>query len=199
MTAQQDSSRPSDPVFLTLEAWSQGMMVGSLITMALITAANMRGKVLLHKLVLVEVWPSVRLFLSSHAHYQMFKLVLAIPNGFFIFFEPPVFGWYLSSTATLLIISWSLHNVIAWIKNKPFLSRTTSRIYIGTVVLVQAYWVLEIYANFTYFNNINAHLFISTRPYEALCRYGSFWNQNCAYIQLTIHSFQWPMVDLHHN
>lgn len=102
---------------------------------------------------------------------QIFKLVLAVPNGFFIFFNPPVFGWYLSSTAVVLIGSWSLHNVIAWIKNKPFLDRTTSRIYIGTVVLIQGYWILEIYANFTYFNNINEHLFVSTRPYEALCRY----------------------------
>lgn len=98
------------------------------------------------------------------------KLVLAIPNGFFIFFDPPVFGWYLSSTAVLLITSWSLHNVIGWIKNKPFLAQTTSRIYIGTVILVQSYWVLEIYANFTYFNGLNEHLFVSTRPYEALCR-----------------------------
>jgi hypothetical protein len=97
--------------------------------------------------------------------------VLAVPNGFFIFFNPPVFGWYLSSTAVALVSSWGLHNVIAWIKNKPFLNRTTSRIYIGTVILIQAYWVAEIYANFTYFNSINERLFVATRPYEALCRY----------------------------
>lgn len=101
---------------------------------------------------------------------HLYQLVLAVPNGFFIFFDPPVFGWYLSSTAAVLITSWSLHNVIAWIKNKPFLNPTTSRIYIGTVMLVQVYWILEIYANFAYFNGINKHLFVSTRPYEALCR-----------------------------
>lgn len=102
---------------------------------------------------------------------QIYKLVLAVPNGFFIFLNPPVFGWYLSSTAAILIASWSLHNVIAWLKSKPFLSRTTSRIYIGTVISVQAYWIVEIYANFTYFNDINERLFVATRPYEALCRY----------------------------
>jgi hypothetical protein len=38
--------------------------------------------------------------------------------------------------------------VIAWLKNKPFLSKNGSRFYIGTVILVQPYWVLEMVANF---------------------------------------------------
>ena len=54
---------------------------------------------------------------------------------------------YLSVTAIFLNTSWSLHNVIAWIKNKPFLSRRTSLIYIITVIAVQPYWVVEIVAN----------------------------------------------------
>lgn len=45
-------------------------------------------------------------------------------------------------------MSWTLHNVIAWMKNKPFLSRKASGFYIGTVILVQPYWILEITANF---------------------------------------------------
>ncbi|KIW15312.1 hypothetical protein PV08_05357 [Exophiala spinifera] len=186
-TSEPGSGKPTNAAHLTLEAWSQGMMVGSLVTMAMITAANMRAGVLLHKLVLLEVRMERNfdsalsrnqdtLFLfgpfseESRLTQRSLKLVLAIPNGFFIFFNAPVFGWYLSSTAVLLITSWGLHNVIAWIKNKPFLSQTTSRIYIGTVALVQAYWVVEIYANFAYFNNINERLFVRTRPYEALCR-----------------------------
>lgn len=72
-------------------------------------------------------------------------------------------------SAIFLNTSWSLHNVVAWMKNKPFLSHRVSMIYIGTVVLAQPYWVLEIYANFTYFNNINT-LFLHTRPWEALFR-----------------------------
>ena len=54
---------------------------------------------------------------------------------------------YLSTTAIFLNVSWSLHNVIAWMKNKPFLSRKGSLFYIITVALVQPYWVLEIVAN----------------------------------------------------
>jgi len=93
-----------------------------------------------------------------------------MPHNTFIFPDPPTYGWYLSVTAIFLNMSWSMHNVIAWMKNKPFLSRRASLFYIGTVILAQPYWVLEIYANFTYFNNIN-DLFHSTRPYEALFRY----------------------------
>jgi len=49
--------KPTDPRGLTLEAWAQGYMVGSLIVMAAITIANMRRRVLLHKLILIEVSP----------------------------------------------------------------------------------------------------------------------------------------------
>ncbi|KAH6873882.1 hypothetical protein B0T10DRAFT_416006 [Thelonectria olida] len=143
--------KPTSPARLTLEAWSQGFMVGALVIMAAITLANMRRGVLLHKLILIE-------------------LVLALPNGYFTFFEPPVWGWYLSSTAVLLITSWTMHNIIAWMKNKPFLPPRGNLIYIGTIILAQPYWVLELYANFTYYNGINSRLFVSTRPFEALCR-----------------------------
>jgi len=54
-------------------------------------------------------------------------------------------------------------------KIKPFLSKPVSYIFIGTVVLVQPYWVVEIYANFAYFHGVNK-TFLKTRPYEALCR-----------------------------
>lgn len=94
---------------LALEAWAQGYMVGSLVIMAAITVANMRRGAFLHKLVLVE-------------------LALGMPHGFFIFFDPPVYGWYLSCSAIALNTSWSLHNFIAWMKNKPFLSRRASLI-----------------------------------------------------------------------
>lgn len=66
-------------------------------------------------------------------------------------------------------MSWSLHNVIAWMKVRPFLSKNASRLFIGTVILVQPYWIVEIYANFTYFHNVN-DIFLKTRPWEALCR-----------------------------
>lgn len=145
-----DIEKPSSPHGLTLEAWAQGFCVGALIIMAGITVSNMRRNVLLHKLILIE-------------------LIFGMPHNTFIFPDPPTYGWYLSVTAIFLNISWSMHNVIAWMKNKPFLSRKASLFYIGTVILAQPYWVVEIYANFTYFNNIN-NLFHTTRPYEALFR-----------------------------
>jgi hypothetical protein len=118
--------------------------------MAAITVSNMRRGVLLHKLILIE-------------------LIFGMPHGTFIFPKPPAYGWYLSVTAIFLNTSWVMHNIIAWIKNKPFLSKRVSYFYIGTVLLSIPYWILEIYANFTFFNNIN-NLFHYTRPYEAIFR-----------------------------
>ncbi|KAF2010226.1 hypothetical protein BU24DRAFT_428235 [Aaosphaeria arxii CBS 175.79] len=143
--------KPTDTEKVVLEAWSQGFMIGALVIMCGITLANMRRKVLLHRLILIE-------------------LVLAVPNGFFMFFEPPAWGWFLSSTVVPLIASWTLHNFIAWMKNKPFLGRRGNFIYLSSILLAQPYWVLEIYANFAYFNGINSRLFIATRPYEAAFR-----------------------------
>jgi len=91
-------------------------------------------------------------------------------HGTFIFPHDPTYGWYLSVTAIGLNVSWALHNVIAWMKNRPFLSRKVSIFYVVTMVLCWPYWVLEIYANFTYFNNINK-IFLKTRPLEPLFRY----------------------------
>ncbi|KAJ5661933.1 uncharacterized protein N7477_009549 [Penicillium maclennaniae] len=145
-----DTGRPTNPDGLVLEAWGQGFMLGSLLIMAAVTVCNMKKHILLHKLILAE-------------------LILAMANGTFIFPHDPVYGWYQSVTAIGLNVSWALHNVIAWIKNKPFLSRRLSMIYIITVMLCWPYWIVEIYANFTYFNNINT-IFLKTRPFEPLFR-----------------------------
>ncbi|KAL5050887.1 hypothetical protein BDW71DRAFT_171815 [Aspergillus fruticulosus] len=150
--ARRTVRRPDDePAALVLEAWSQGLMTGSLVIMAAVTYANMRPGVLLHKLILLE-------------------LILALAHGTFIFAPDPVYGWYLASTAIGLIISWSLHNVIAWMKNKPSMGRKLSLFYVGTIVLAQPYWATEIYANFAYFNNINLTVYQKIRPWEALFR-----------------------------
>lgn len=39
-----------------LEAWDQGLVIGSLLVMLAVTVANMRKRVLLHKLILTEVF-----------------------------------------------------------------------------------------------------------------------------------------------
>ncbi|KAH9886192.1 hypothetical protein F4778DRAFT_798641 [Xylariomycetidae sp. FL2044] len=147
---QKRVDRPSDPDALVLEAWAQGYMVSGLIIMSFITLANMRKGVLLHKLILLE-------------------LLLGIGHGFWIFFHDPIYSWWLSVSAIFLNISWVLHNVIAFMKIKPFLPETVKLIYIVTVALSCPYWIVEIYANFAYFHNIN-DIFLKTRPWEALCR-----------------------------
>ena len=48
------------PEDFVLESWSEGFMVGALIIMACITVANMRRKVLLHKLSLFFPVPKSR-------------------------------------------------------------------------------------------------------------------------------------------
>lgn len=66
-------------------------------------------------------------------------------------------------------MSYTLHNVISWIKSKPFLGPKSSKFYISTIILVQPFWVVHAYTNFAYFNNFNK-LFLHTRPLEAIFR-----------------------------
>ncbi|KAJ5619848.1 hypothetical protein N7510_003832 [Penicillium lagena] len=164
-------TRPTNPDGLVLEAWGQGLMVGSLLVMAVVTVCNMKKHVLLHKLILAEAClPFSSMSVAAPtSFYTNPKLILALPHNTFIFAHEPAYGWYLSVTAIGLNLSWALHNVIAWMKNRPFLSRRVSLAYIITVVLSWPYWVVEIYANFTYFNNINT-IFLITRPWEPLFR-----------------------------
>ena len=69
----------------------------------------------------------------------------------------------------ILNVSWSLHNVIAWMKAKSLLPRRASQVFICTIILVQVYWIVEIYANFAFFHGRN-DVFLKTRPWEAICR-----------------------------
>ena len=100
--------------------------------------------------------------------------------GTFIFPDPPVYGWYLSATAIPLNTSWCLHNVISWLKIKPFLTKKWSLFFILTVCLSFPYWGVEIYANFAFFNGYN-DTFQKTRPYEALFR-DPWWIFTTAYL-----------------
>jgi hypothetical protein len=49
------ASRPRGSDELAVEAWGQGLMVGSLMVMIAVTLVNMRNGVLLHKLIVAEV------------------------------------------------------------------------------------------------------------------------------------------------
>ncbi|GLA44627.1 hypothetical protein AnigIFM63309_004391 [Aspergillus niger] len=119
----------------------------------------MKKGVLLHRLIVAE-------------------LALALGHGTFIFLHAPAYGWYLSVTAVGLTISHSLHNVIAWMKIRGFFPPWGTRLYLITLLAAQLYWVVEIYANFAFFNRGQA-LYTTTRPLEPLFRCGG------------------PLVDLH--
>ncbi|EOA91790.1 hypothetical protein ACJQWK_03318 [Exserohilum turcicum] len=136
-----------------LEAWAQGYNVGSLIILILIVFCNYRSGIWLHKLILLE-------------------LLLAIGHGTFIFVDDPHYGWYLSATATLLFISYFLHNVVAWLKIRPFLPLWGSRLFIISLLCVQPFWVAEAWSNFAYFNQLStgSKVNLRTRPWEALVR-----------------------------
>ncbi|KAG9255685.1 uncharacterized protein F5Z01DRAFT_552465 [Emericellopsis atlantica] len=136
---------------IIVEAWGQGFNVGALVFILLTVLCNYRRNVLLHKLILLE-------------------LVLALGHGFFIFSRDPAYGWTLSSTAVALYVSYNIHNVVAWIKIKPFLPRWGGRFFIFSLVAVQPYWVLEVYANFAYFNHLGQSWFEWTRYFEPLAR-----------------------------
>ncbi|KAF1922976.1 uncharacterized protein M421DRAFT_45160, partial [Didymella exigua CBS 183.55] len=134
-----------------LEAWAQGYYAGSLVILILIVFCNYRRGRWLHKLILLE-------------------LVLALWHGTFIFVKDPYYGWYLSATATLLFISYFLHNVVAWLKIQPFLPQWGSRLFIFSLLCVQPFWIAEAWSNFSYFNGLGSDVNVRMRPWEALVR-----------------------------
>lgn len=67
-------------------------------------------------------------------------------------------------------MSYTLHNVVAWIKIKPFLEQWGGRFFILSLLVVQPYWVVETWANFEYFNDGGHNVFEVTRYLEPLMR-----------------------------
>lgn len=173
------ASLKTGPNGLIAEAWSQGLMVGALIVLFMLTIGGMRRGVLLHKLILAE-------------------LIMATLHGTYIFVDGPSAGWYVSSTAVFLYISYNLHNVINWIKVKPFLGRWTSAAYIGSLILVWPYWGAEMYLNFAYNNNLGGEYFIHTRPWETFCR-EPWWLFTTIYLLFVIkRSYDCDILELIH-
>jgi hypothetical protein len=84
--------------------------------------------------------------------------------------KDPAYGWYLSATATLLFISYFLHNVVSWLKIRPFLPLWGSRFFIISLICVQPFWIVEAWSNFAYFNSLGSDTNVHTRPWEALLR-----------------------------
>jgi hypothetical protein len=101
-------------------------------------------------------------------------------HGTFCFMGFKGYGWYLSSTASLLYCSYFTHNVVAWLKIRPFFKgshpsfppavcRWITRVYLTTLALSAPVIVFEIYNNFRFFNNMS-RLYERVRPYEPLMR-----------------------------
>lgn len=59
---------------------------------------------------------------------------------------------------------------MSWLKIRPFLPRWGGRVFIGTLLLVQPFWIVNMWANFKYFNNLGGDAFQRMRSFEALCR-----------------------------
>jgi hypothetical protein len=108
--------------------------------------------------------------------------------GTFCFFGFRGYGWYLSSTAMFLYLSWIIHNIVAWMKIKPFFMDSRSmfkpetgkwvrRIYLGTLALTVPFICWQIANNYRFFNNINDY-YVSVRPYEPLMR-DPWWVFTC--------------------
>jgi hypothetical protein len=107
------------------------------------------------------------------------------------------YGWYLSSTAMFLYISWIIHNIVAWMKIKPFfldansmfspnVGKWVSRIYLGTLALSVPFICWQIANNYRYFNNIN-DFYVRARPYEPLMR-DPWWVFTCLVLFHVINS-----------
>ncbi|MCJ1376982.1 hypothetical protein MMC17_000072 [Xylographa soralifera] len=160
-----------------LEAWAEGFHVGALIILILIVFCNIRRGVWLHKLILLE-------------------LILAIWHGTFIFCQDPVYGWYLSATATLLFTSYQLHNIISWIKIKRFLPRWGSLFFIGTIIAVQPFWAVEAWSNYEYFNGLGSNANIYTRPWEALFRDPWWIFTTCRLVYAIKRNYNYPLLSL---
>lgn len=151
----------TDKEALIVEGWGEGFMIGALLIMSLITIANMRKGVLLHKLILLE-------------------LLLAMSHGTFGLMGFRGYGWYLSSTAALLYCSYFIHNVVSWLKIRPFFREPQATFrprtciivrwtYLTTLAMTAPVLIFQIFNNFRYFNNIST-LYVKVRPYEPLMR-----------------------------
>lgn len=109
-------------------------------------------------------------------------------HGTFCFMAFDGYGFYLSSTAALLYCSYFTHNIVAWMKIKPFFTEPrpffgpklcywVPKIYLITLGMTIPVYVFQIFNNFRFFNNIST-LYESVRPYEPLIR-DPWWVFSC--------------------
>lgn len=95
-------SKPTEADALILEAWGQGLMVGSLLIMAAITLSNMKSHILLHKLIFAEVRKSKDYLTQSFIRWIELRLIFALTIA-----HPGYGPWYfhLPPRASLWLVS----------------------------------------------------------------------------------------------
>lgn len=109
-------------------------------------------------------------------------------HGTFCFMSFDGYGYYLSSTAALLYCSYFTHNVVAWMKIKPFFTgdhpsfsprycKSVHWIFLTTLAMTVPVLIFEIFNNFRFFNNYST-LYQTVRPYEPLMR-DPWWIFSC--------------------
>jgi len=109
-------------------------------------------------------------------------------HGTFCFMAFNSYGYYLSSTAALLYCSYFTHNVVAWMKIKPFFTgdhpsfgprycEWVRWIFLTTLAMTIPALIFEIFNNFRFFNNYST-LYQTVRPYEPLMR-DPWWIFSC--------------------
>ncbi|KAI9797274.1 MAG: hypothetical protein M1833_005570 [Piccolia ochrophora] len=153
-------------VGIIAEGWSEGFQLGALIILMLVTICNLRRGVLLHKLILIEQFMAVWVCLT-------------------IFQPDPKYGWWFASAMGPLYISYTLHNVISWMKIRPFLKKRGSMIYLVTLFVVQPYWVFALYAVFVNWNGFPHNHYAIIRPWESTMR-EPWWVFTTIFLVITI-------------
>jgi hypothetical protein len=105
------------------------------------------------------------------------------------------YGFYLSSTAALLYCSYFTHNVVAWMKIRPFFNEPRPSfgprfckwvrwVYLSTLAMTAPVLIFEIFNNFRFFNDYS-ELYKTVRPYEPLMR-DPWWVFSCSILFHTI-------------
>lgn len=62
--------------------------------------------------------------------------MIVILNGFFIFFDFLIYGWFFFVIVVFFIMFWMFYNVIVWIKSKLFFGCKGNFFYIGSIFFV---------------------------------------------------------------
>lgn len=109
-------------------------------------------------------------------------------QGTFCFMAFRGYGWYLSSMAALTYSSWFTHNVVAWLKIRPFFTGVQASfgpvvckwvrlVYMTTLAMTIPALIFQIFNNFRFFNN-QSTLYERVRPYEPFMR-DPWWIFSC--------------------